>query len=284
MGSMTNDDVRQRLGRIGIWMGGPERAGVDAPAVASAVEAAGFGSLWVGGGNVTPDAFDRLRRLLENTTRLIVATGIASIWARPAQEMRTGAARLAESFPDRFILGLGVSHGPMVPGYSRPLEKMRDYLGELGELPCPVILAALGPKMLELSRDRADGAHPYFTTPEHTATARAVLGSAPLLVPEQAVILGGDRTGARAYAETYLNLPNYTRSLRRLGFTGEDLASGGSDRLIDAIIPQDAEGVTRVVREHLDAGADHVVIQPLNESVKFSVADLRPLAQMLGGR
>jgi probable F420-dependent oxidoreductase len=147
------------------------------------------------------------------------------------------------------------------------------------------VLAALGPKMLELARDHADGAHPYFSTPEHTGTARDILGPDPLLVPEQAVVLSGDREQARvagrADAAPYLKMPNYTSNLRRLGFTDQDISAGGSDRLIDAIVVHGPVGAARAVRAHLDAGADHVAIQPLDGSGKFTAADLLLLAEAL---
>jgi probable F420-dependent oxidoreductase len=282
-------DVRERMGRIGIWMPNPARIDADGPSVASAVEATGFGALWVGGGNAGPDAWDVLRGLLESTTRLVVATGIASIWARPAAEMRKGAEELASRFPGRFILGIGVSHKPTVAGlgrrYERPYETLVDYLDELGELPCPVVVGALGPRMLALSRDRTDGAHPYFTTSEHTAAARDILGPRPLLVPEQAVVLSGDRAqglaGGRAYANRYLNLPNYTNNLRRMGFADADINGGGSDRLIETIVPHGPRGATSTVRAHLNAGADQVVVQPLDDTGTFSAADLHLLGQAL---
>ncbi|MGD0554874.1 MAG: TIGR03620 family F420-dependent LLM class oxidoreductase [Streptosporangiaceae bacterium] len=285
------DDMKQRIGRIGIWMPDPASIEAGGAAVASAIEAAGFGSLWVGGGNGKPDSFERLAELLEGTTRLVVATGIANIWARPAAEMRAGAEDLAKRFPGRFILGLGVSHAPIVEGlgktYEKPFQKMVSYLDELGDLSCPLVLAALGPRMLELSRDRTDGAHPYFVTPEHTAVARDILGPDPLLIPEQAVVLSGDRAqalaGGRAYADRYLKMPNYISNLKRYGFSDADISGGGSDRLIEAIIPYGPGGVTKSVRAHLDAGADHVTIQPLGATGTFSAADLHLLGEALQG-
>jgi len=291
---MTAAELRHRLRRVGIWMPPPERTGVDPEKTAAEIERAGFTSVWVGGGNATPDAFDRLRPLLAGSARLIVATGIANVWAWEPGEMRAAAAALAAEFPGRFILGLGVSHAPAVAAlghpYERPLAKMEKFLDELDhpaergadrDLP-PVVLAALGPKMLELSRDRTLGAHPYFTPPEHTAFARSVLGAAPLLVPEQAVTLSADAVaGARAYAARYLRLPNYTRNLERFGFTPADFADGGSDRLISAIIPSGPPAVLAVVRAHLDAGADHVVIQPLDDSGGFAPAALGDLASVV---
>jgi probable F420-dependent oxidoreductase len=292
--NMTAAELRQRLRRVGIWMPPPERTGADPEKIASAIERAGFTSVWVGGGNATPDAFDRLRPLLAGSSRLIVATGIANVWAWEPGEMRVAAEALAADFPGRFILGLGVSHAPAVAAlgrsYQRPLRKMERFLDELDhpaqhgaarELP-PIVLAALGPKMLRLSRDQALGAHPYFTTPEHTAFARSVLGAAPLLVPEQAVTLSPDGApGARAYAERYLRLPNYTRNLERFGFTQADFADGGSDRLISALIPSGPAAAGATIRAHLHAGADHVVIQPLDESGAFAPAALGDLASVV---
>jgi probable F420-dependent oxidoreductase len=241
--SMMTDELRSRLGRVGIWMPPPERTGVDPAAIAAAIERAGFTSVWIGGGNATPDAFARLRPLLAGSSQLIVATGIANVWAWEPARMRTQAEDLAGEFPGRFILGLGVSHAPLVASlghsYLRPLQKMEKFLDELDhpaqhgadrQLP-PIVLAALGPKMLRLSRDHTLGAHPYFTTPEHTAFARSVLGPSPLLVPEQAVSLARDAAeglaAGRAYGERYLRLPNYTRNLERFGFGAADFAAGG---------------------------------------------------------
>jgi probable F420-dependent oxidoreductase len=293
---MTAAELRQRLRRVGIWMPPPERTGIDPAKTAAAIERAGFTSVWVGGGNAAPDAFERLRPLLAGSSRLIVATGIANVWAWEPGELRAAAEALAADFPGRFILGLGVSHAPAVAAlghrYQRPLRKMEKFLDELDhpashgadrDLP-PVVLAALGPKMLELSRDRALGAHPYFTPPEHTASARSVLGTMPLLVPEQAVTLSAEAApGARAYAERYLRLPNYTRNLERFGFTPADFADGGSDRLVSAIIPSGPQAAGAAIRAHLDAGADHVVIQPLDASGGFAPAALGDLASAVTG-
>jgi probable F420-dependent oxidoreductase len=294
--SMTPDELRSRLGRVGIWMPPPAWIGVDPAATAAAIELAGFTSVWIGGGNATADAFELLRPLLTGTQRLIVATGIANIWAWQPARMREDAAALARDFPGRFILGLGVSHEPLVTSlghtYERPLAKMEKFLDELdhpaqhmrdGEDLPPVVLAALGPRMLTLAAEQTFGAHPYFTPPEHTAFARSVLGKSPLLVPEQALSLASDptrgRVAARAYAERYLRMPNYTRNLERFGFGPGDLADGGSDRLIDAIIPSGASTAAERVREHLDAGADHVLLQPLEESGAFAPGQLNALAR-----
>jgi probable F420-dependent oxidoreductase len=307
----TTADLRARLGRVGIWTAPPKATGKEPAELAAAIEQAGFTSVWVGGGNATPADFAALRGLLEGSERLIVAPGIANIWAWDVLALRAEAERLAHDFPGRFILGLGVSHAPLVENlgqqYVKPLAKMEKFLDELDhpaqsarttpgaaatagtaggrELP-PVVLAALGPKMLELSAAR-DGAHPYFTTPEHTRFARDVLGAAPLLVPEQAVTLAGSQAdglaGGRAYAGRYLKMPNYTRNLLKFGFTDADITGGGSDRLISAIIPGGAPAALARVREHLDAGADHVVIQPLTADGTFASGQLTELADVVAG-
>jgi probable F420-dependent oxidoreductase len=285
----TTDELRSRLGRVGIWMAPPAAVGLDPETAAEAIERAGFSSVWVGGGNAGPGDFAVLRGLLSGSERLIVAPGIASIWAWQPAAIRAEAERLEADFPGRFILGLGVSHAPLVAQlgqtYEQPLRKMERFLDELDhpahrqpgtELP-PIVLAALGPKMLQLST-RYAGAHPYFTTPAHTAEARAVLGPEPLLIPEQAVSLDPlAAEGVRAYAARYLKMPNYTRMLKNYGFTDADIADGGSDRLVNTVIPSGA-AAGPAVRAHLDAGADHVVVQPLGADGAFDVAQLSELA------
>jgi probable F420-dependent oxidoreductase len=291
----TTDELRSRLGRVGIWMGSPAALGLDPAAAARAVEDAGFTSVWVGGGNGRPEDFAVLRGLLSGSERLVVAPGIANIWAWEPAAIRAEAERLDADFPGRFILGLGVSHAPLVAqlghAYEKPYAKMERFLDELDhpaqhggerELP-PVMLAALGPKMLRLSA-RFAGAHPYFTTPDHTAVARPILGPEPLLVPEQAVSLDPSAAaGVRSYAARYLRLPNYTQSLKNFGFTDEDIADGGSDRLVNAVIPSGAAAVLSAVRAHLDAGADQVVVQPLGATGAFDIGQLGALADTVGG-
>ncbi|MGH3165701.1 MAG: TIGR03620 family F420-dependent LLM class oxidoreductase [Trebonia sp.] len=291
----TTDEVRSKLGRVGIWMGPTTAIGLEPEAAAAAVEQAGFTSVWVGGGNPTPEAFQSLRGLLAGSERLIVAPGIANIWAWAPAAIRAEAERLEEDFPGRFILGLGVSHAPLVhqlgQAYDKPLAKMEKFLDELDhpaehgaagerELP-PIVLAALGPKMLELSA-RYAGAHPYFTTPEHTAAARPILGPGPLLIPEQAVSLDpAAAEGVRTYAARYLQMPNYTRNLKKYGFTDADIAGGGSDRLVNTIIPSGPATTLATVRAHLDGGADHVVIQPLGASGAFDIKQLTELSDVV---
>ncbi len=281
----TTDELRQVLGPVGIWMPPPAAIGLDPEEFARTAEDAGFGSIWVPGVNAAA-SLAALEPLLAATKRMVVATGIASVWTWSPAELAAAADRLTAGYPGRFILGLGVSHAPLVEStgqaYVRPLTKMRQFLYELPPLESTTVLAALGPKMIRLARDRTHGAHPYFTPPEHTVFARSVLGTESLLVPELAVALAPGASGAaaaRAYAKYYLRLPNYTSNLRRLGFGDDDFADGGSDRLLSAVVPHGPEDVTTRLREHLDAGADHVVIQPLDASGGFAAAALDDLAR-----
>lgn len=289
------------LGAVGIWT-----AALDALPVAQAQEAVaeldelGYGALWFGEA-YGREAFTAAQLYLSASRRMVVATGIASIYGRDAVAANSAARTLCAAFPDRFLLGLGVSHAPLVErmrghSYGRPLAAMAGYLDAVdaatylvadGGDPAPRVLAALGPQMLALARDRADGAHPYLVTPEHTASARAVLGEGPLLAVEQAVVLTRDREAFRAAAHAHLGiytgLPNYRASWLRQGFTPEDFGRGGSERLQDALVVMgDEDDVVRRVREHLDAGATHVCLQVLGGSA-FDVAraDWRRLAPAL---
>jgi probable F420-dependent oxidoreductase len=251
----------------------------------------GIQAVWVGGGNANPAALEERGAMLAATEHLVVATGILNIWAWDPTALYGQAAAMDSAYPGRFLLGLGVSHAPLVQqlgrDYVHPLAAMRAFLDgldeEAGDGPAPTrVLAALGPKMLELARDRSAGAHPYLVTPEHTADARRALGEAPLLAPEQAVVIDGDRGIARHYLATYLQLPNYTSNLRHYGFQDEDFAAGGSDRLVDALVPSgDATAVASRVQEHLDAGADHVCLQPLGEGRAVDLHGLAALLQVL---
>jgi probable F420-dependent oxidoreductase len=266
------------LGPIGIWSAalryGDRGEGRDA---ASELESLGFGTLWLPGG-IGGDIFEAVAALLEATSRVALATGIVNLWMHQPAEVAEAHARITSAHPDRFLLGVGVSHAPLVdadhPGrYARPLEATDRYLDELDTASPPVpaaerALAALGPRMLALARDRSSGAHPYLVTPEHTRQARAVLGDGPLLAPEQSAVLESDparaRELARRHLSIYLQLPNYVRNLRRLGFTDEDVAAPGSDRLVDGVVAWgDVATIVRRVKEHRDAGADHVCVQVL---------------------
>ncbi|KOG40485.1 LLM class F420-dependent oxidoreductase [Streptomyces decoyicus] len=295
------DTLAARIGRVGVWHGGlgSVPAAIERRAAAE-IERLGYGALWLGEGPAAKEAFSHAGLLLAATERITLATGIANIWARDAAAANGAAHTLAEAYDGRFLLGLGASHAPIVNlrghAYAKPFAAMREYLDAMDAAPYegPVadpaparVLAALGPKMLELARDRTAGAHPYFVTPEHTARAREILGTGPLLAPEQAVLLESDPATARSLAREhhtrfYLELPNYTGNLRRLGFGDEDFAGGGSDRLVDAIVAWgDVDAVRRRVQEHHDAGADHVAIQPLATDRGLGIDQLRELAPVL---
>jgi probable F420-dependent oxidoreductase len=262
--------------------------GLDPGEYGHQIESRGFRSVWFPGVN-DGKSLDAIEAVLAGTSGLYVGTGIASVWHWEPGELAARADQLAASYGDRFILGLGNSHAPVVEptgqAYVKPYSKMVEFLDALPPTRAPLVLAALGPRMLELSRDRALGAHPYFTPPEHTALARQVLGPQPLLIPELALSLtpGADGTAdARAYASFYLRLPNYTSNLRRFGFTDADIADGGSDRLIAAITPNGPANCLTRIRQHLDAGADHVVVQLLGPGGKFATGSLGELAELAG--
>jgi probable F420-dependent oxidoreductase len=259
----------ERLGRIGVWAR-ELRFHPDAGEIADAaseLEELGYGTLWIP--DVGGDVFGAVDLLLDATTTTTVATGILNIWTQPAAEVAPATMRRAQS--GRFALGLGASHAALIDRYDKPLTAMRGYLDALdtAEPPVPVgerLLAALGPKMLELSGTRAAGAHPYLVPVEHTRLARGILGPDPVLAPELAVVLDADHERgmqrAREHVAGYLELPNYANNLRRLDFAEEDLADGGSDRLVEALVAVgDAETIAARVAEHLEAGADHVCIQ-----------------------
>ena len=285
-------DVAGRdLGRFGVWWSGSWHDADDRELnVAAELESLGYGTLWSSGG-FEPGLAPRFGELLAATDRAVVASGIASIWTTMPADLGPAVAALEERFDDRFLLGIGASHSMIVPDYARPYSRMVEYLDELDASDSPVprerrVLAALGPRMLELAKTRAAGAHPYFVPVEHTAYAREVLGPGPLLATEVAVVLESDRAAAlqraREYASIYLPLPNYTNNLRRFGFTDDDIEGGGSDRLIEAVIPWgDAATVAERLRAHLDAGADHVCVQVVADFTKFPLAEYRELAPAL---
>jgi probable F420-dependent oxidoreductase len=294
--------MRERIGRVGVWSRLLGASSYEQEvAAATEIEALGYGAIWI---NETPrgkEALAHAALLLAATERVVVATGIANVYARDAVAMRNGADALAEAYPGRFLLGVGISHAPAVSArgheYGKPVTTMREYLDAMdatdGEFPpppepTPVVIGALRTRMLELSRDRTAGAHPYLTPPEHTARARAVLGPEPLLAPEQTVVIADDadsgRAQAREFARYYLRLPNYANNLRELGFGDDDLAGDGSDRLVDAIVAHgDLAAIAERVRAHHDAGADHVCIQPLAADLAGQMAQLRSLAPALLG-
>ena len=271
------------LGGVGIWSAALRYGDPGEVADAAAeLEELGYSALWPPGGIGGP-IFDTCASLLEATTRIAVVPGIVNIWMHGAAETAGAHARLVGAHPGRFLLGLGVSHQPLVdhgaPGrYRAPLTVMDGYLDALDHAtpPVPVVerlLAALGPRMLDLARRRSAGAHPYLVPPEHTAQARTALGDGALLAPEQAVVVERDPAAARDVARhhlaIYLQLPNYARNWERLGFHAADVADGGSDRLVDALVAWgDAETIARRVAEHRAAGADHVCIQALTPDLR----------------
>ncbi len=275
------------LGRVGVWWSASWRRAGDATDVPAELEGLGYRALWSSGG-FEPGLAQRFERLLSATTDMIVASGIVSIWASSPDDVAQAAAALDARYPGRFLLGLGASHAAIVENYARPYSRMVGYLDGLDAAGPAVgrdrrVLAALGTRMLELARDRATGAHPYFVPVEHTARARAILGEGPLLAPEVTVVFERDPTAARVLARTftagYLTLPNYANNLRRLGFGDDDLAGGGSDRLVDAVVAWgDVDAVATRIRDHHDAGADHVCIQVLARGDSFPIAAYRELA------
>jgi probable F420-dependent oxidoreductase len=287
-----------RLGRVGVWSSGiPNEPAVAVRDGLGELEALGFPALWFG------EAFSRenlsaAALALSWSRDLVVATGITNVYARDPAAANAGAKTLGEAFPGRFVLGLGISHAHAVElrgqAYGPPLTTMRSYLDGMEQAPymgpepavrVPLVLAALGPKMLDLARDRTDGAHPYFVPPEHTARARDRLGPGKVLAPEQAVILTDDadraRELAREHVAFYMTAPNYRNNMLRLGFEEADLDDGGSDRLRDAIVVWgDEDAIKARVQAHLDAGADHVCIQTLPSGV-VNLDALRRLAPAL---
>jgi len=258
-----------QLGEIGIWTSDRAIGEANAGEAASLAESLGFGTFWLGGSPLLPS----VTPLLDATDDLIVATGILNVWANEPPTVAAQHAQLTAEFPGRLLLGVGIGHPEATSDYSRPLASMRRFFDGLdaGDPPVPRderCLAALGPKMLDLSGERSLGAHTYFVPVSHTRSARERIGPGPLLAPELACVLDTDpsraRARARQYAELYLGLQNYTSNLLALGFGEQDIAGGGSDRLIDAIVPHGtAEEIATIVHEHLAAGADHVCLQPV---------------------
>ena len=267
------------LGEIGIWR--LRRHGVEG---VDEIEALGYSALWLGGSPATADA----RPYLEATSAMTIATGILNVWQHEPAEAAAGYRELAREFPGRFLLGIGIGHPEATSDYTRPLATMRAFFDGLDEGGVPEqerIAAALGPKMLDLARERSLGAHTYFVTPEHTKVARERLGPDAAIAAEVAVVVETDtdeaRRIAREYARGYLARRNYTSNLLRIGFTEDDLANGGSDRLIDAVIPHgSADDIAHHVRPHLDAGATHVCLQPLGHG-PHPADDYRALAHAL---
>jgi probable F420-dependent oxidoreductase len=286
------------LGEIGVWSGtlrNGERTAVLA--AAAELEELGYGTIWFPGGSHEGLA-EHIHAMLARTRRVVVATGIVSIWTHPAAAIAAMHHEVTQTYPGRFLLGLGISHQRVVQGaglqYVKPLHKLSSYLDELDAAPTPVpvnqrILASLGPRSLKLARERSLGTHPYFMPVEHTRIARQAVGPGKIVAPEQMVVVETDPDRARAIArpsmDRYLHAPNYTNNLLRLGFAEQDFANGGSDRLVDAIVAWgDPGAIFQRVREHHAAGADHVCIQvltPTPQDLPAAMDGWRQLAPQL---
>ncbi len=268
-----------KLHGVGVWSA-PLRYGDpgESSEAAAELDELGYQCLWLP--DIGGDVFGDVRRLLDATSRTTVATGILNVWMHDAAEVARQHAALNTTYTDRFLLGLGISHAPLIDAqteyrYERPLQTMRDYLDTLDAAASPVptdqrVLAALGPRMLDLARERSGGAHTYLVSPAHTDRARRALGPDAMLMPEVKVMLTTDdeqaRSVAREHLAGYLSMPNYANNLLRLGYTDDDITGGGSDRLVDDVVAWGGTNAARRrVREHFDAGADHVCVQVLTE-------------------
>jgi probable F420-dependent oxidoreductase len=273
------------LGRYGVWLGSRSIT----PDLAKQIESLGYGAAWIGG---SPDAdLKWVEPALAQTSSLQLATGIINIWSSPAAEVAESYHRIENDYPGRFLLGIGIGHPEHTQEYRKPYDALVDYLDTLDGASVPTsrrVLAALGPKVLALSAERSAGAHPYLTTPEHTAQARELVGNSVFLAPEHKVVLTTDADEARKIGrqtvEFYLGLSNYVNNWRRLGFTDDDVRKPGSDKLIDAVVAYGTpEAIAARLNEHLEAGADHVAIQVLGGWPEDKlVAALGELAGPLG--
>ncbi|MBW0115573.1 LLM class F420-dependent oxidoreductase [Pseudonocardia abyssalis] len=272
------------LGRYGIW----RHAGGLTPELAREIEALGYGAVWIGGS--PPADLALAESLLDATTHVAVGTSIVNMWSSPAAEVAASYHRIEARHPGRFLLGVGVGHPEATSDYTRPYASLVAYLDELDAAGVPSAgraIAALGPKMLKLSADRSAGAQPYLTTPRHTRESRELLGDGVLLAPEHKVVIDTDPQRARSVGrpfvhKPYLGLRNYTSNLLRLGWTEADIADGGSDALIDALVAHgDADAVAAQLAGHVDAGADHVCAQVLTEGYADPLPPMRALAEAL---
>jgi probable F420-dependent oxidoreductase len=278
--------LKPDLGRFGAWL--PTRS--ITPELATQIESLGYGAAWIGG---SPDAdLGWVDPALAKTTSLQLATGIVNIWSAPAPTVAGSFQRIESAHPGRFLLGIGAGHREHTQEYTKPYDALVTYLDELDAAMVPTsrrVLAALGPRVLRLSADRSAGAHPYLTTPEHTAKARELVGSSVFLAPEHKVVLTTDRDEARTigrrYLEHYLGLSNYVNNWLRLGFTEADVRKPGSDKLVDAVVAYGTpDAIAKRLNEHLEAGADHVAIQVLDGWPEDKLVDvLRTLAGRLPG-
>lgn len=256
------------------------------PQQATEIEALGYGAVWVGGS--PPAALSWVEPILQATTTLCVATGIVNIWSAPAQRVAESFHRIEAAYPGRFLLGIGVGHAEMISEYRKPYNALVEYLDRLDDYGVPAnrrVVAALGPRVLGLSARRSAGAHPYLTTPEHTARARELIGPSAFLAPEHKVVLttasARARTVGRQALDMYFNLANYRNNWKRLGFTDDEVSRPGSDRLVDAVVAYGTpDAIAARLNEHLLAGADHVPIQVLTEDDNL-VSALTELAKPL---
>lgn len=278
-----------KLGSFGVWVGRSLELSGYGPAAALA-EQLGFGTLWLG----SSPRLGSLRAMLESSERIVIATGIVNVWQYEPALLAREFAELEADHPGRVLVGIGIGHREATQEYERPLAKMRAFLDGVAAAPEPIplqrmLLAALGPRMLELSAERTLGTHPYFTPPAHTRMARELLGAEALIAPEQAVVIHDAdpepaRESAREYAAFYLRLSNYADNLRRLGYAQRDLADGGSDELVNQLVPQgSAASVAVAAAAHRDAGADHVCVQTVG-TVGVPEREWRALAAALGLR
>ncbi len=257
-------ELKPDLGRYGVWT-----FGVPKPEQAVEIEKLGYGAVWIGGSPAGD--LNYVEPILERTETLQVATGIINVWTASAEQVAEAYHRVEDKFPGRFLLGIGIGHPEHTEEYRKPYDVLVEYLDVLDSAKVPTsrrVIAALGPKVLKLSAQRSAGAHPYLTTPQHTGEARNILGPTVFLAPEHKVVLARDAEASRKIGretvDFYLNLSNYLNNWKRLGFTDDDIAKPGSDRLIDALVAHGTpEDIAKQLNEHLEAGADHVAIQVL---------------------
>lgn len=257
-------ELKPDFGRFGVWTFGAVK-----PEQAVEIEKLGYGAVWIGG---SPKGdLNYVDPILERTETLKVATGIINVWTAPAEQVAEAYHRVEDAHPGRFLLGIGIGHPEHTDEYRKPYDVLVEYLDALDAAKVPTsrrMVAALGPKVLKLSAQRSAGAHPYLTTPQHTGEARNLLGPTVFIAPEHKVVLARDAEASRAIGreavDFYLNLSNYLNNWKRLGFTDEDIAKPGSNRLIDAVVAHGTpDDIAKRLNEHLDAGADHVTIQVL---------------------
>lgn len=275
-------ELKPDLGRFGVWTFGAPK-----PEQAVEIEKLGYRAVWIGGSPAGD--LNYVEPILERTETLQVATGIVNVWKAPAEQVAEAYHRIEDAYPGRFLLGVGIGHPEHTEEYRKPYDVLVEYLDVLDAAKVPTsrrVIAALGPKVLKLSAQRSAGAHPYLTTPEHTGQARNTIGNTVFLAPEHKVVLSTDADEARAIGrktvDFYLNLSNYLNNWKRLGFTDDDIAKPGSDKLIDAVVAHGtADDIAKRLAEHLDAGADHVTIQVLGGWDKL-LPTLTELAGPLG--